>query len=82
MFGMYLKLRQVSISQNLPENQSVFLRGFCVARTLRILLKHLKAAAEPPPDADGDDDEPYMELVLLPNVTKVKHSVQPILALI
>jgi len=49
----------------------VFIRGFRVARTLRILPKHLKAAADNPPDAEGHDSEPENELISIPVATKV-----------
>ena len=49
----------------------MFIRGFRVARTLGILPKHLKAAADSPPDPEGHDSEPDNELISIPAVTKV-----------
>lgn len=53
----------------------MFIRGFRVARTLRIFPKHLKAAAGPPPDPDGYDGEPDLEVVSIPATSKVKDSI-------
>ncbi|KAI0281878.1 hypothetical protein BC826DRAFT_1067562 [Russula brevipes] len=53
---------------DLPENQCVFIRGFRVARTLRILPKHLKAAAGPTPDSGDHGREPDAEPVSIPAI--------------
>ena len=58
----------VLFSQNLPQNQCLFIRGFRAKRRLRILPRRLRAAAEPKPDSDR---EPEMELVPIPRVTEV-----------
>ena len=65
------------VGQNLLENQCIFIRGFRVARTLGILPKHLRAAAQPPTDADDNDQdsEPDMELISIPPMSKVKYVV-------
>lgn len=60
------------MTQNLPENQCVFIRGFRVARTFRILPKRLKAAAGPSSEPEGDDFEPEMELISIPATTNVE----------
>jgi hypothetical protein len=72
--GKIKKQRQTSscIHQNLSEDQCVFIRGFRVTRTLRILPKHLIAAAGPSSDPDEYDDEPDPELTAIPAITKVK----------
>jgi hypothetical protein len=62
------------VSQNLSEDQCIFIRGFRVARTLGIFPKHLKAAAETP-EADEFDEAPGLGLVSTPAVTKVRHSI-------
>jgi hypothetical protein len=59
-------------TQNLPENQCVFIRGFRVARTFRIMPKRLKAAAGPSPEPEPDDFEPEMELISIPATTNVE----------
>ena len=41
----------------------MFVRGFRVARTFKILPKHLKAAGSPSPDSGGYDSEPDIEAV-------------------
>ena len=41
----------------------MFVRGFRVARTFRILPKHLKAAGSPSPDSGGYYSEPDIEAV-------------------
>ena len=65
------------VYENLPEDQCIFIRGFRVARTLGILPKHLRAAAKPPTDTDGDDWDsgPEVELISMPTVSKVSHLV-------
>ena len=62
------------MTQNLPENQSVFIRGFRVARTFRIWPKRLKAAAGPSPDPEPEEDdfEPVTELLSIPAATNVE----------
>lgn len=45
---------------DLPEDQSIFLRGFRVARKFKILPPRLKAAAGPNPDPNA---RPLMALV-------------------
>ena len=60
------------MTQNLPENQCVFIRGFRVARTFRILPKRLKAAAGPSPSPERDDFEPEIELITIPAATNVE----------
>jgi len=57
--------------QNLQEDQCIFIRGFRVTRTFRILPKHLIAAAEPSSDSSEHDSEPDMELTSMPAITKV-----------
>jgi hypothetical protein len=57
-------------SQNLPQNQCLFIRGFRVKRFFWILPR-LKGAAEPKPDLRRDDRSPDMELVAIPGVTEV-----------
>ena len=57
--------------QNLPEDQCVFIRGFRVARTFRILPKQLKAAAGPSSDLDGYNFEPDIEVVSIPATAMV-----------
>ena len=49
----------------------MFIRGFRVARTLRILPKHLEAAADSLPGPEGHDSEPDNELISIPATTKV-----------
>ena len=49
----------------------MFIRGFRVARTLGILPKHLKAAADSPPDPEGHDSEPDSKLISIPGTAKV-----------
>jgi hypothetical protein len=44
------------------EDQCVFIRGFRVTRTFKILPKQLKAAAGPSSDPDENDSEPELEL--------------------
>jgi hypothetical protein len=58
--------------QNLPANQCVFLRGFRVARILRIFPKRLVAAAGPSSDLDEHDYESDMVLTSIPAITKVR----------
>jgi hypothetical protein len=53
----------------------VFIRGFRVARTFKILPKHLKAAAGPSPDLDDYDLEPEIDVVSIPATSKVKDSI-------
>ena len=53
----------------------MFIRGFRVARTFRILPKHLKAAAGPSSDPGGYDCEPDVEVVSIPATPKVRHSI-------
>jgi hypothetical protein len=53
----------------------VFIRGFRVARTFRILPRHLKAAAGPSPDQDGYDFEPDIDVVSISATPKVKDSI-------
>lgn len=48
------------------------IRGFRVARTLRIWPKHLKAAADTAPDPEGDDGESDKGLVPIPAGTQVR----------
>jgi hypothetical protein len=55
----------------------VFIRGFRVTRTFRILPKQLKAAADPSPDPDSYDFEPEIEVVSIPATSKVKDSILP-----
>ena len=50
----------------------MFIRGFRVARTFRILPKHLKAAGSPPPDSDGYGSEPDVEAVSIAATPKVR----------
>ena len=50
----------------------MFIRGFRVARTFRILPKHLKAAGGPSPDSDDYDSEPDIEAVSIAASSKVK----------
>ncbi|KAF8477776.1 thioredoxin-like protein [Russula ochroleuca] len=64
---------------NLPEDQCVFIRGFRVARTFRILPKHLKAAAGPSSDPDGYDCEPDLEVVSIPATSKYRDPLQILL---
>jgi hypothetical protein len=59
--------------QNLPENQCVFIRGFRVAQTFRILPKHLKAAAGPS-EPEGYDCDTEAELLSIPAITKVENA--------
>lgn len=47
------------------------MRGFRVTRTLKILPKQLKAAAEPSSNAGENDSELELELTSLPSATKV-----------
>ena len=49
----------------------MFIRGFRVARTFKILPKHLKAAGRPSPDSDGYDSEPDIEAVSIAVTRKV-----------
>ena len=65
------------VYENLPEDQCIFIRGFRVARTLGILPKHLRAAAKPPTDTDGDDWDsgPEVRLISIPTVSKVRYLV-------
>jgi hypothetical protein len=65
------------IHENLPEDQCIFIRGFRVARTLGILPKHLRAAAKPSTDTDGDDWDsgPEVRLISIPTVSKVSYLV-------
>ena len=56
----------------------MFIRGFRVARTFRILPKHLKAAGSPPPDSDGYDSEPDVEAVSIAATPKVRNTKDPI----
>ena len=49
----------------------MFIRGFRVARTLGILPKHLKAAADSPPGPGGHDSGPDNELISIPATTEV-----------
>jgi hypothetical protein len=67
----------------LVENQSVFVRGFRVARTFGIFPKHLKAAAGTS-DADEYDDGPgpEREFISMPAVAKVRPLVLRILAFV
>ena len=53
----------------------MFIRGFRVARTFRILPKHLKAAGGPPPDSGGYDSEPDIEAVSIAASPRVKDSI-------
>ena len=62
------KLRRVR--QDLPEDQCIFVRGYRVARTLKIFPR-LKGAAGDSPDPSGDDCEPELEVVSLPIFTQV-----------
>jgi len=56
--------------KDLPEDQTMFIRGFRVARsTLGILPKHLKAAAGPSPDSEGYDHELDSVPISMPAVT-------------
>jgi len=64
---------------NLPEDQCVFVRGFRVARTLRILPKHLKAAAGPSLGPEEDDCEPGVELVSIPSVAQYRDPLHQII---
>jgi len=59
------------IPQNLAEDQCVFIRGFRVTRTFKILPKQLKAAAGPSLDPDENNSEPELELTSMPTATKV-----------
>jgi hypothetical protein len=43
-----------------------------MARTFRILPRHLKAAAGPSPEPEGYDFEPGTELVSIPATTEVE----------
>jgi hypothetical protein len=63
-------------SQNLPENQCVFIRGFRVTRVLGILHRRLRGAAGPNPmlDEEPDDDGPDKELTSIASTTMVRHS--------
>jgi hypothetical protein len=61
----------IVFSQNLPQNQCLFIRGFRVKRFFWVLPR-LKGAAEPKPDPRGDDRRPEMELVTIPGVTEVR----------
>ena len=54
----------------------MFIRGFRVARTFRILPKHLKAAGGPSPDSDDYDSEPDIEAVSMAASPKVKDSIR------
>jgi hypothetical protein len=65
--------------QNLQEDQCIFIRGFRVTRTFKLLPKHLKAAAEPSSDSDKDNSGPELELTSMPAIPKVS-SVWPLLA--
>jgi hypothetical protein len=56
----------------MPENQCVFIRGFRVVRSLRILPKRLKAAAGPSADPGGYDHDPDTEVISIPADTQVK----------
>lgn len=51
----------------------MFIRGFRVARTFKILPKHLKAASGSSSDPDGYDYKPDIEAVSIPATQKVKH---------
>ena len=48
------------------------IRGFRVARTLRIWPKHLKAAADSAPDPEGDGGDSDKGLVSIPAGTQVR----------
>ncbi|KAH9989072.1 hypothetical protein BJV74DRAFT_838710 [Russula compacta] len=50
--------------QDLPENQCIFVRGFRVARLLRILPR-LRAAAEPTQSSDENEPEPESDTQLM-----------------
>jgi len=65
------------VCQNLSENQCIFIRGFRVARTLGILPKHLRAAAEPSTDMAGNDRDSgrEVELISMPTVSEVSYLV-------
>jgi len=65
---------QLSLRQNLREDQCVFIRGFRVARIFGIFPRQLKGAAGPNPSPDGsrDDDEPDKALVSIPTFSEVK----------
>jgi len=66
------------ISQNLREDQCVFIRGYRVARAFGIFPKQIKGAAGPNPSLDEDEDEgshdPDKELVSIPASTEVTYS--------
>jgi len=66
------------ISQDLPEDQCIFIRGFRVARTVAILPRHLRASAKPSESLDADrydrDSGPDVEPISIPAVSKVKPS--------
>lgn len=49
----------------------MFIRGFRVARTLGVLSKRLKAAADSPTEPEGHDSEPNNELISVPATTDV-----------
>jgi hypothetical protein len=68
-------LERLCAHQNLPENQSVFIRGFRVARSFWILPRRLKAAAGPSTDLGGNDCDPDREVISIPAITKVRNSV-------
>ncbi|KAI9511932.1 hypothetical protein F5148DRAFT_1280314 [Russula earlei] len=56
-------LNQGPRGKNLPENQCIFIRGFRVARTLRVLPRQLRAAAKPAPREDDYDYGPNLGLI-------------------
>ncbi|KAH8991266.1 hypothetical protein EDB92DRAFT_688194 [Lactarius akahatsu] len=58
--------------ENLPEDQCIFIRGFRVARKLKILPPRLKGAAGPNPDPEGYDEEPDAELMSIPTVPEYR----------
>ena len=65
----------ISYTQDLPENQCIFIRGFRVFRKLGMLPRQLRGAARSNSSLDEDqDDEPDKELGSIPGFKKARHS--------
>jgi hypothetical protein len=57
-------------TQNLPEDQCIFIRGFRATRLLG-LIPRLRGAAEPTRSPDENEPEPDMHLITTPSSIKV-----------
>jgi hypothetical protein len=65
----------ISYTQDLPENQCIFIRGFRVFRKLGMLPRQLRGAARSNSSLDEDqDDEPDKEPGSIPSFTKARDS--------